>query len=72
MKIGNVTKDTEITFEFGLREGNNIIRFLFIIKFNWNVYFLLDAELPPATTELPFQLKITYNALDGMAFHLFI
>jgi hypothetical protein len=30
-EIGNVTKDTEITFEFGLREGNILLDFFLII-----------------------------------------
>lgn len=44
-EIGNVTKETEVTFEFGLRDSSDID--IKIIK------------------ELPFQLKISYKALNG-------
>lgn len=50
-EIGNVTADTEITFEYTLKKISELVK-------------MEDLDLTKIT-EIPFQVQITYKALDG-------
>jgi len=49
--IGNVTKDTDITFEYTLKKIKDLVK-------------MEDIDLEKIT-HFPFQAQITYTALDG-------
>ncbi|CAF1064942.1 unnamed protein product [Adineta ricciae] len=50
-EIGNVTKQTEVTFEFGIRSKQEL-------KDKWN----MDLD---ELKQLPFQVQVVYTAVDG-------
>ena len=58
--IGNATLDTEITFEFALKQSKKTLFCLICIQF----YFIKGFD-ENNIKEVPFQLQIVYNAKDG-------
>jgi len=70
--VGNVTKQTEVTFEFGIRnkEGST---FLFLINLSFSFgFFSCNLEIKEKyhidldqLQQLPFQVQVTYTATDG-------
>jgi hypothetical protein len=66
--VGNATKHTEVTFEFGVRNKQGLI------VYYRNCFFLIFCNLEMKETyhidldkleQLPFQVQVTYTAADG-------
>ncbi len=71
--VGNVTKQTEVTFEFGIRNKEGL-DFLSLLTYHYHLafFFVCNLEMKEKyhidldqLQQLPFQVQVTYTAADG-------
>lgn len=68
--VGNVTKQTEVSFEFGIRNKDGLFIIIVLLIIDRRLFFLLEMKEKlqidlDQLNQLPFQVQVTYTDADG-------